>query len=153
MTTSVTERLAEWIAKATYDEIPDVGIRRVEERFIDSLGVQVAGLSVRAGQIITQWVKGQGGTPESSGQLGEVKLESKVVVTLKDGTESEGTAHQSHGNPRDPLTEAEVAAKFHECTEALVSEERRAVVIDLCYQLDSLPSVRALGDAVCSTSS
>jgi 2-methylcitrate dehydratase PrpD len=82
------------------------------------------------------------------GQLGEVKLESHVVVTLKDGTKLEGTAHESHGNPRDPLTEAEVAAKFHECTEALLSEEQRTAVMDLCYQLDTLPSVRILGDAV-----
>ena len=87
------------------------------------------------------------------GQLGEVKLESKVVVTLKSGTELEETAHQSHGNPQDPLTDAEVAGKFHECTAALLSEEQRSNVIDLCYQLDSLSSVRALGNAICSTSS
>ena len=58
--TSVTQQLAEWIAGAGYDDLPEVGIRRVEERFIDSLGVQFAGMSVATGQIITEWVRAQG---------------------------------------------------------------------------------------------
>ena len=85
------------------------------------------------------------------GDLREIKLESQVVLTLKDGTRLEESAHQSHGNPQDPLTEAEVAAKFHECAEALVPEAQRVAIIDLCYRLDSLASVRELGDAVGST--
>ena len=42
------------------------------------------------------------------GDLREIKLESQVVLTLKDGTRLEETVHQSHGNPQDPLSEAEV---------------------------------------------
>ena len=53
------------------------------------------------------------------GDLREIKLESHVVLTLKDGTRLEESAQQSHGNPQDPLSEEEVAAKFHECAEAL----------------------------------
>jgi 2-methylcitrate dehydratase PrpD len=82
------------------------------------------------------------------GDVREIKLESQVVLTLKDGTRLEESAHQSHGNPQDPLSEVEVAAKFHECAEALMPQDRRTAVIDLCYRLDSLPSVRELGDAV-----
>ena len=86
------------------------------------------------------------------GDLREIKLESQVVLTLKDGTRLEESAHQSHGNPQDPLTEAEVAAKFHECAESLVPEAQRNAIIDLCYRLDALLSVRELGDAVGSSS-
>jgi len=85
------------------------------------------------------------------GDLHEIKLESQVVLTLRDGTRLEESAHQSHGNPQDPLTEAEVAAKFHECAEALVPDAQREAIIGLCYRLEGLESVRELGDAVGST--
>ena len=85
------------------------------------------------------------------GDVREIKLESQVVLTLKDGTRLEESAHQSHGNPLDPLTEAEVAAKFHECAEGLVPEAQRDTIIALCYRLDSLESVRELGAAVGSS--
>ena len=76
------------------------------------------------------------------GDVREIKLESQVVLTLKDGTRLEESAQQSHGNPQDPLTEAEVASKFHECAAALLPEARRNAIIDLCYRLDALASVR-----------
>ena len=41
-----------------------------------------------------------------------------------------------------------MAAKFHECAEGLVPEAQREAIIDLCYRLGSLTSVRELGDAV-----
>ncbi len=85
------------------------------------------------------------------GDLREIKLESHVVLTLKDGTTLEESAQQSHGNPQDPLSEEEVAAKFHECAEALVPEPQRLAIMDLCYRLDALASVRELGEAVGST--
>lgn len=85
------------------------------------------------------------------GDLREVKLESQVVLTLKDGTRLEDSAQQSHGNPQDPLSEEEVATKFHECAEGLVPEAQRVAIMDLCYRLDSVASVRELGDAVGST--
>ncbi len=85
------------------------------------------------------------------GDLREVKLESQVVLTLKDGTRLEDSAQQSHGKPQDPLSEEEVATKFHECAEGLVPEAQRVAIMDLCYRLDSVASVRELGDAVGST--
>jgi 2-methylcitrate dehydratase PrpD len=64
MTKSVTEQLAEWVVHSTYDDIPTVGVERVRERFLDSLGVAFAGMSVSTGQIIARWVKAQGAKPE-----------------------------------------------------------------------------------------
>jgi 2-methylcitrate dehydratase PrpD len=64
--TSVTQQLAEWIAKADYDDIPDVALRRVEERVVDSLGVQFAGMSVPTGDILSRYVQGFGAAAESS---------------------------------------------------------------------------------------
>jgi 2-methylcitrate dehydratase PrpD len=70
------------------------------------------------------------------------------VLTLKSGDQLEESVNVSHGSPNDPLTDAEVVGKFHECAEALMSEARRSQVIDLCRRLDSLESVRELTDAI-----
>src|SRR5262249_20029683 len=66
MTTSVTQQLAEWISGASYDDIPPVGVARVRERFLDSLGVQFGGMSVSTGQILAKWIKAQEAKPEST---------------------------------------------------------------------------------------
>ena len=42
-------------------------------------------------------------------------LQSRVVLTLANGEQLEATASRAHGNPADPLTEAEIVGKFHEC--------------------------------------
>src|SRR5262245_9717600 len=63
---SVTEQLAEWIVKADLTDVPSVGIERVRDRVLDSLGVMFAGMSVSTGQIMRDWIKAQGGTPDST---------------------------------------------------------------------------------------
>jgi 2-methylcitrate dehydratase PrpD len=80
------------------------------------------------------------------GQAGQFKLESRVVLKLKDGTEFEETANQSHGGPADPLSEEELTGKFHECAQAVLPETKRNQLIDLCWRLDSLESVREIAD-------
>src|SRR5665213_2115165 len=82
---SVTEQLAEWIVGAQYEDLPDNAIRRVKERFIDSLGVQFAGMSVPTGRIITKWVKAQGTGPESTVVGAEFKC-SASFATLANAT-------------------------------------------------------------------
>ena len=89
VTASVTEQLAEWIVNAQYEDVPDPGALRVKERFIDSLGVQFAGLSVSTGQIISQWVRAQG-----------AKEESSVVGAGFKSTGVVGHARQCHGRTR-----------------------------------------------------
>jgi 2-methylcitrate dehydratase PrpD len=76
------------------------------------------------------------------------KPESRVVLTLKDGETLEESVNVSHGSPSDPLSDAEIVGKFHECAEALLPEARRRQVIELCGRLDSLGSVRELTDAI-----
>jgi 2-methylcitrate dehydratase PrpD len=64
MTKSVTEALAQWVVSTRYEDIPALGVQRVRERFIDSLGVAFAGMSVSTGKILTQWIRAQGAKPE-----------------------------------------------------------------------------------------
>jgi 2-methylcitrate dehydratase PrpD len=74
--------------------------------------------------------------------------ESRVVLTLKSGEQLEESVNVSHGSPSDPLTDAEIVGKFHECSEALLPEAQREHVIDLCRRLDALENVRELTDAI-----
>jgi 2-methylcitrate dehydratase PrpD len=75
-------------------------------------------------------------------------LESRVVLTLADGERLEASVNRAHGNPADPLTEAERLAKFSECAAGVASEAQRDRVIDLCARLESLANVRELADAI-----
>jgi 2-methylcitrate dehydratase PrpD len=60
MSKSVTETLAEWIVSTRFEDVPEIGVARVRERFIDTIGVACAGMSVSTGQIMTEWVRQQG---------------------------------------------------------------------------------------------
>jgi 2-methylcitrate dehydratase PrpD len=112
MTASVTEQLAEWIVKAQYEDVPVAGIHRVKERFIDSLGVQFAGMSVSTGQIVRAWVKAQGAKPESTVIGGGFKstpsLATLVNATAGHALEFDDIATFS-GHYANPLTAASLA--------------------------------------------
>jgi 2-methylcitrate dehydratase PrpD len=74
--------------------------------------------------------------------------QTRVVVTFENGERIEETAQRSHGSPSDPLTDAEVLGKFHECAEGLVSQPQRERVIELCKRLETLDDVRELTDTI-----
>ncbi|HEX4864423.1 MAG TPA: MmgE/PrpD family protein, partial [Acidimicrobiales bacterium] len=82
------------------------------------------------------------------GDISQVKLESRVVLRLKNGEELEETVTRSHGTPSDPLTEEELVSKFHECSEALLPKAQRDKIIDLCWRRDALEDLSPLGAAV-----
>ncbi|HET6951029.1 MAG TPA: MmgE/PrpD family protein [Acidimicrobiales bacterium] len=71
-------------------------------------------------------------------------LQSRVIVTLRDGERLEEVATRSHGSPADPLTDDERLAKFHECAGTLAPQEQRDRVIELTTRLDSLADVGEL---------
>lgn len=91
--------------------------------------------------------------PEAQELMGRVAIhpvhelrrpESRVVITLADGTKLEETVNVSHGTPADPLTRDEVLGKFHECADALTTEAQRVRIIELCDGLAELDDVRHL---------
>jgi 2-methylcitrate dehydratase PrpD len=109
---SVTQRLAEWIVATRYDDLPDISVSRVGERFIDSLGVQFAGMSVQTGQMITAWARAQGGAPVSSVVGGDFRttaaLAALVNATAGHALEFDDIATFS-GHYANPLTAATLA--------------------------------------------
>jgi 2-methylcitrate dehydratase PrpD len=112
MNTSVTQQLVDWIVAARYDDLPDIASRRVGERFIDSLGVQFAGMSVQTGQIIAAWARAQGGTPEATvvgaGFKTTAALATLVNATAGHALEFDDIATFS-GHYANPLTAATLA--------------------------------------------
>jgi 2-methylcitrate dehydratase PrpD len=75
-------------------------------------------------------------------------LQSRVVLTLKTGEQLEASVNRSHGNPADPLTEAERLGKFHECAAGMASNTQRDRIIDLCARLETLDNVSQLATAI-----
>jgi 2-methylcitrate dehydratase PrpD len=112
LTASVTEQLAEWIVKAQYEDVPQPGPQRVKERFIDSLGVQFAGLSVSTGRLISDWVRAQGAKAESSvvggGFKSTASLATLANTTAGHALEFDDIALFS-GHYANPLTAAALA--------------------------------------------
>jgi 2-methylcitrate dehydratase PrpD len=110
--TSVTEQIAEWVEGATYSSIPQVGIDRVKERVIDSLGVQFAGMAVDTGQILTQWVRDIGAREDSSVVASDLKT-TAAFATLLNATAGHALEYDDtsvfSGHYANPVTAAALA--------------------------------------------
>jgi len=78
-------------------------------------------------------------------------LQSRVVVTLRDGERLEEVATRSHGSPADPLTEEERLGKFHECAATLAGAEQRERIVGLVDRLADLGDVGELASAMAIT--
>lgn len=109
---SVTEQLAEWIVGVREEDVSPLGVERVQERVIDSLGVMLAGMSVPTGQLVCQWVRAQGGSPECSVVAGGFKTTSSLA-TLANATAGHALEFDDiatfGGHYANPLTAAALA--------------------------------------------
>jgi 2-methylcitrate dehydratase PrpD len=75
-------------------------------------------------------------------------LAARVVVTLRDGEQLEETVYEHIGRQANPLSEEQLAAKFHECAAAILGDAARGQVLDLVERLDPLDDVGELADVV-----
>ena len=110
--TSVTDQLAEWIVKASYEDIPDVGPERVEERFVDCLGVQFAGMSVPTGD--HPGPHGRGAGPRRRARVvGRGFKSTAALATLANATAGHALEFDDiaafSGHYANPLTAATLA--------------------------------------------
>ena len=108
----MTERLAEWIVQAEYNDVPPAGVQRVKERVLDSLGTQLAGMTVPTGQTIAGWVRSQQAKEESTVVAGGFKtsthLAALVNATAGHALDFDDSATFS-SHPSNPLTAAVLA--------------------------------------------
>jgi 2-methylcitrate dehydratase PrpD len=61
----ITEQLARLIAESTYEQLPATAVTQAKRALLDTIGVTLAGHGEVAGQIITAFVKGAGGHPDT----------------------------------------------------------------------------------------
>ena len=72
------------------------------------------------------------------------RIRSIVEVKLKDGSILTKEASTSRGTPERPMSQAELADKFHDCAQRTLSTGVEKQVLELVYGLDGLADIRAL---------
>jgi 2-methylcitrate dehydratase PrpD len=73
------------------------------------------------------------------------KMTTIIEVELDDGARFSGRADFGKGSPANPMTDAEVAAKFRECAAwGKLAKPNADKVIDLVMSLEQLKSIREL---------
>ena len=63
---NATETISNWIVDTSYEDIPPEAIQAARESYFDCMGVALSGSVQPLGKIITEYVREQGGTPEST---------------------------------------------------------------------------------------
>ena len=61
-----TETIANWIVNTSYEAIPPAAVQAAREAYLDCLGLALSGSVQPLGKIITDYVRDQGGAPEST---------------------------------------------------------------------------------------
>lgn len=69
-----------------------------------------------------------------------------VSVELKDGTHHSYTAKIAKGDPRNPMTEAEVTGKFIGNARLAITEKQAEAIIESVYQLESVDNVKLIAE-------
>jgi 2-methylcitrate dehydratase PrpD len=69
-----------------------------------------------------------------------------VSVELKDGTRYSYTAKIAKGDPRNPMTEAEVMGKFRGNAQQAISEKQTEAVIEAVTKLETISNVKSIVD-------
>ncbi len=69
---------------------------------------------------------------------------SEVTITLADGRRLERRVSPAKGQPKNPLTDAELEAKFRDCAARVLPPERAEAVVALVQTLETLPDVGVL---------
>lgn len=73
---------------------------------------------------------------------------SEVTITLTDGRTLQQRVSHAKGQPKNPLTDAELDAKFRDCAARVLPAERVASVLDAIRTLQTVPDVSAIAAAL-----
>lgn len=78
---NATDTISNWIVNTSYEDMPPEVIQAARESYFDCMGVALSGSVQPLGKIITEYVREQGGTPEST-VLGSGIRTSAIWVRL-----------------------------------------------------------------------
>jgi 2-methylcitrate dehydratase PrpD len=77
--------------------------------------------------------------------MGWDRIRSKIEIRTKDGRTISRSADENYrGGPHNPLSDAEIEAKFRDCAEGLVSEDRMRRIFELVWSFEELENVGQL---------
>ncbi len=76
---------------------------------------------------------------------------SEVTITLKDGRVLERRVSQAKGQPKNPLTDAQLEAKFRDCAARVLPAARIDPLVTMLKALDTVPDVSELARALATT--
>ncbi|MFH1686873.1 MAG: MmgE/PrpD family protein [bacterium] len=76
------------------------------------------------------------------------KQPSKVVVKTKDGKEYSEYLEYPKGDPREPMTEADLTSKFNALSTKLLSADRRKEIKAACFSCESMTARDFMGKLV-----
>ena len=109
---SVTEQVAEWVVTVPAGDVPPVAIDRVRDLVLDSLGNQFAGMAGSTGELLSAWVRAQGGAPICTVTAQDFKT-TPAFATLVNGAASHALENDDiatfSSHPNSPLTAAALA--------------------------------------------
>jgi len=76
------------------------------------------------------------------------KWPAVVTIETTRGTRHDARVDYPKGDPKNPMTEEELIAKFHGLTAHIIPEASRSLLIERCLLLDKLDTVQRLFDGV-----
>lgn len=76
------------------------------------------------------------------------KQPSKAVIRTKDGKEYSEYLEYPKGDPREPMTEADLTSKFNALSDKLLSPERQQEVKDTCFSCENMSTRDFMGKLV-----
>lgn len=77
---TISERLADFVLGTKFEDIPEPVIRETTRCILDGTGVMLAGVTHRAGEIATSYVKRRGGSPEATVVRGGFKTSAESAA-------------------------------------------------------------------------
>ncbi|WP_420861485.1 MmgE/PrpD family protein [Algirhabdus cladophorae] len=75
---------------------------------------------------------------------------ARVVLTLRDGQVLTSRDYRPKGDPDNPMSDAEISAKFHSFTVPLLGQARANQIEDLVGQLEQVHDIAPLLDLICA---
>ena len=134
--TDITGQLAQYMAEARSRSLPPEVAEAAKHRFLDTLGAMVSGARLKAGELAIRYVRLQGGLPEASVLVTDVKT-SVVNAALANAM----FGHADETDDFEPVTKAHPGCSTVPAALAMAEREGssgedllRAVVLgyDLC---------------------
>jgi 2-methylcitrate dehydratase PrpD len=91
--------------------------------------------------------------PQASGYLNMERTPEQVTIKIRNGAVYSHEVLESKGKPGNPLSEAELIAKFKDCASRALSPERIERSLEMLRGLENIRDINDLMDVLCAQGS